>query len=459
MRFSSQFCSVFFFFTLVSTIPLFAEKALTLKEAHQRAIENSSGIEASENAIQAARVAGTEVSRNRLPRIQFHSSVTRGNHPVYVFGTLLTQGEFAAKHFDVSFLNDPPDRTNFRNALELGVPLFTGFQLSDQRKIAKLQEKKATLYQELITQQTSLELVKSYFELVNLQQSRASLERRIASSKKELDSAKKLMKRGRVFGSDFYAAQALLQGLQAELSMVQARSKASKERLRILLNEDQAESLHVDAHLSEPSYTIPSEKDILAKAHQRPDVKMSRLDKKMAVRSAKIDKRQVVPRVEAFGQIETNTEDFGRNPSNRMGGIQLQTPFGDPSYYAKNKKATFLIKAATAESEYKQDQSEMEVLSLLRAYEGTLEVIPFIKSAKENAAISLEKFRPLYREGRQSVLEVLRAEKALADASRGYDQAIFAAHLTYTQLQMAMGQLRENVIDELNQHLVYGSEK
>ena len=69
-----------------------------------------------------------------------------------------------------------------------------------------------------------------------------------------------------------------------------------------------------------------------------------------------------------------------------------------------------------------------------------------LDKAEENAARSLELFRPLYREGRQSVLEVIRAEEALAKSRTAKMDALLGLHLTYARLMAASGQLNEAAV-------------
>src|SRR5262249_17894919 len=59
-----------------------------------------------------------------LPKVSFDYNITRGNNPVYVFGTLLTQGRFTAGNFALSSLNHPTPLTNFQNRFSLNQSLF-----------------------------------------------------------------------------------------------------------------------------------------------------------------------------------------------------------------------------------------------------------------------------------------------------------------------------------------------
>ena len=55
------------------------------------------------------------------------------------------------------------------------------------------------------------------------------------------------------------------------------------------------------------------------------------------------------------------------------------------------------------------------------------------RDMRDKAALSLELFMPLYRQGRQSIIEVLRAEAALLEAEAAYLEAVYKTHLYYAR--------------------------
>ncbi|HOI41794.1 MAG TPA: TolC family protein, partial [Elusimicrobiales bacterium] len=67
----------------------------------------------------------------------------------------------------------------------------------------------------------------------------------------------------------------------------------------------------------------------------------------------------------------------------------------------------------------------------------------------EKARQSLELFRPLYRQGRQSVMEVLRAEQAVLEAKSAYYENLFKINLFYAQLRLASETLDDKAVSEI----------
>jgi ferredoxin len=84
-----------------------AEEMLTLAQAVQRALANNPELAVDVSARTAAQSLVKAARAAYLPRVDFEQSYTGSNNPVYVFGTLLSQGRFGQANFDLSSLNSP----------------------------------------------------------------------------------------------------------------------------------------------------------------------------------------------------------------------------------------------------------------------------------------------------------------------------------------------------------------
>jgi outer membrane protein TolC len=157
--------------------------------------------------------------------------------------------------------------------------------------------------------------------------------------------------------------------------------------------------------------------------------------------------------VQAFAALETNTNDFSSNPSNHLLGVAAQLPFGDPAYFARRAAASSGEEVARQSRAGLEESIHMDVLQAYENYQGTLASLPMAKETQERAARSLELFRPLYRSGRQSIIEVLRAEEGLARAEAAYWQTLFKIHTGYVQLLSSAGALDDKAIQEIARHL------
>ena len=66
----------------------------------------------------------TQVRGGYFPKVDVAESWQRGNHPVFVFSSLLAQRQFTATDFALDALNHPVATDNFRTAFSVEQSLF-----------------------------------------------------------------------------------------------------------------------------------------------------------------------------------------------------------------------------------------------------------------------------------------------------------------------------------------------
>ena len=125
------------FFLYVSPAVL-ATDISGLSTAVDAVLSHNAGMKAAEAQIRQAEAGRREVQAMRLPMLSARSQFTRGDQPVYVFGSLMEQGRFGPQNFAIDALNHPGDLTNIQSGLDLGVPLFTGFELTSAARVSEL---------------------------------------------------------------------------------------------------------------------------------------------------------------------------------------------------------------------------------------------------------------------------------------------------------------------------------
>lgn len=100
------------------------QTALTLDDAIARARANNPDAAASAAAERESKHRLNQARAGYWPSVDLVESWQRGNQPVFVFGSLLTQRRFTAADFALDALNHPDAVDNFRSALSLEQPLF-----------------------------------------------------------------------------------------------------------------------------------------------------------------------------------------------------------------------------------------------------------------------------------------------------------------------------------------------
>jgi outer membrane protein len=419
---------------------------LPLERLVDTVLARNAGLRASQARVDEAEAGLRETRWRRLPMLSARSAFTRGDQPVYVFGSLMEQGRFGPNDFAINSLNHPNDLTNIQSSLDLGVPLFTGFELSSAARQSELAARQARHGQDQTAQQLRLQTAMAFLQLLQARAISKELDERLAASKEEIEDARRLKDRGVVLGSDYFAAQAIYGGLQTWKVQIQAEERTAQSRLEILTGQS---DFNVPGLLTESTYTIPAEKAAQEQAFaQRPDLSAAASAVEQAEENSKQSGHSLLPRVDAFASLQTNTNDFSSNPSNHLYGVAARLPFGDPGYAARRLRAASGEAAARGAREAAEESARIDVDQAYRAYQATLESLAPVKETTESAAKSLQLFRPLYRSGRQSIIEVLRAEEGLAKARASYWQTLYQLHAGYLRLMAATGALDEKAIRE-----------
>ena len=88
---------------------------------------------------------------------------TRGNNPVFVFGSLLEQARFGPQNFQISSLNNPEPLSNFRTAITLRQTIFDQLQTYTHVTQARLGQQQADLQKAMVEQQVRFEVIRSYY--------------------------------------------------------------------------------------------------------------------------------------------------------------------------------------------------------------------------------------------------------------------------------------------------------
>lgn len=184
-------------FTYAQTINFNDALALTFK--------NNKDLKNQKLNIDLAKLNIENVNALSYGKLSFEEQVNRTNHAGYVFNSKLSSREASFNDFGAieyigpnaitvqpENLNNPKDRNNFNTKLNYDVPLFTGFKLSNQKEILKLQHKANEVKYNLNKRQLSYKVLKAYNSAVVAKEF-------IKASKKAKESISFIVKSAKAF--------------------------------------------------------------------------------------------------------------------------------------------------------------------------------------------------------------------------------------------------------------------
>lgn len=107
-----------------TSVPARAQAPLSVADAVARARARNPGARAAASLATEAEARVRQARAGYLPRLDVSESWQRGNQPVFVFSSLLSQRRFEAADFALDALNHPDATANFRAGVTIEQPIF-----------------------------------------------------------------------------------------------------------------------------------------------------------------------------------------------------------------------------------------------------------------------------------------------------------------------------------------------
>ncbi len=441
---------------LLTAIPAAAKAGpLTLGAAVEQGLKSDNIIKEEAARVTGARAGLSQAKMSRLGGFKLKGMYTDGTDPVYAFATAMKQGTFSMA--SLATINNPSPARNYMGGIEAGVPLFTGFAVSNAVKMGGLGVEAAQNGYERARAGITFKIAYQWLTVLLREKLAEVSAESVKSAEAELKTAQMLKDKGMVLGSDYYGAEAILSTLKGYDLNWRKALELENEKLAITLGLPPGALPAPAGELREVAYAPKTSAELdAAAAGGRRDLKA--LEKMAAISktSQAMQENSVLPVVEAFGAWETNSESLSDFRSNRLVGLRLTMPLGDPAYYAKKNAAAAETSMAQSRLDEARKQAKVETEDALNNYQAAVESLPIAKETLDKARQSYELFVPLYRQGRQSVLEVLRAKASVLQAEAAYYETLYKLNLYHAQTLLASETLDAAAINEMSEKLGTG---
>lgn len=447
---------IFFEFVVAATVGLWISSAaqaqqsadlspLTLQQAVRIALEK--------NPLRKAAVADTKVSSADirearsflLPRVTFAETATRGNDPVYVFGSRLRQQRFTAADFSLNKLNSPLPFGNFSTRFAGTWNLFDSFASWHGVNRARQMNDAATHQLERTEQEIVFRVVDAYYGTLLATKRLDLAEQAVKTSQSILDRSQSRFHSGLVVESDLLTAKVRMATRQQELIRARNNLDLARAQLNTAMGMPMDSLFQPTQSLTEPTIPLPVLQDVEKLAlTNRPDLKRIQSEESAQRQSVAIAKSSFGPRVNAFASWEMDNPTFvaGGGGNNWLGGLELQFDI----FQGGAKRAQLARERALEEkvTSMKQVASDGVHLEVRRAYfnldSARLE-LEVARAAIAQAQDSLRINQDRYGSGLSTVTDLLGAEEATQRSQTDYWEAVYRFHTSYASLELASGGL------------------
>ena len=420
------------------------QQPLTLRGAVDQALEKNPALQASKDQADASHARVGEARAGWFPRLDVSQGFTRGNNPIYVFGSLLTQRQFTAANFNLSRLNAPTPLDNFQTQIIGQMSLFDSGRTYLREKGAKKMATAADYQTAQARQDLILRVVRAYYGVIVAQEDLKAAEQALDSAKSNEERVRTMEKAGLVVTSDLLSAEVF----RAQMQDRQIRAKNAVEVAQLNLGREMGlgpgAMPQVAGTLEEPQAPARgvAEWEKIAMA-ERPALRAAELQNKAAADNRKLAKADFGPQIGLFGNYERDAEAMG-GPSgtNWVAGARLDLNiFSGGAQRSRLAEASAQKLQAEHQLAWLRSGIDLEVRQAFLDAQAAAQRAAAARDAVNQAGESLRIIQNRYQAGLVTITELLRAQSAQLDARTGYLAALHDWQVARAQLERAAGRL------------------
>lgn len=427
-------------------------QTLTLRQAIDRALRQNPQA-AVTRADAAAANAGISAARTGLlPQLNFDEDLSRGNDPVYVFGTKLRQQRFTQADFSLDSLNRPTPVGNFATQFSGQWRLFDGWATEERLHGAHLAAQSADSMTGAVSQAIVLEVVEAYQQVLYAQREADLAERQVATAQALLHDAQSRVKAGLAVDSDELAARVNLAERQQEQLAAEGALEIAWAQLETAMGGAGADATRGQLQpLEAKSFPDGVLADDLAAALQaRPDLKALREQAAAQQQNARAARADFLPQIGAYGNWETDRPTLaGEGGNNWVAGVRLSVNLLPLGQRARLRQEQAAQQKAEAEERAQELQIRLAVEQAFTGHQTSERMVATAQAAMQQSTEGLRILRNRYNAGLATMTDMLRAQDAERQSQNDYWRAAYANTLSYARLLYATGRLTPDSAENL----------
>ena len=428
--------------SLVLSSSLAFTQTIDFDKALELTLQNNKQIKNTKLDIDITKENKSEILGVQLGKLEFSHEASNTNHPGYVFNSKLSSREASFRDFgfiqqnegiDVqpTDLNYPDARNNFTSKVSYNLPLFTGFKISNQKDIIKLQEKANELKLNLSKKQLSFEVLKAYNSAVVAKEFIIAVNKTKEAITYVVKQANEFHKEGLVTKID--VKQATVHELNVNSKLIEAQNNfdVAIAYLKFLTSDETISDVFDMKHIYSDVNSID---DLYEKALQnREEFKMQEINKQAMKKNIDVVNSEYMPTIYSHFEygFNDNSIDLDNTKDYYMAVVGLKYNIFDMTRSAKSEKASLEYKKSVNNLEQLQDMIKLEIKKSISNLNAKEKVLTEKIKAKELAQEVFEQSNLMYKNQLISMTNLLeqeanlqRNEAALINAKYDYSLAL-----------------------------------
>ena len=418
-----------------------AQEPLTLSTAVEAALKASPVIVAGRAATQEAEERIPQARAGFLPRLDFTQSWQRGSHPVFVFGSLLAQRQFAEADFAVRQLNDPEPVTNVRGALALEQTIFDGGRTNAAVRSASLAVSASRAAERRARNDLALATTRAYGRVLRAVAERRTADAAVAAAEEDAGTAEARRDAGTGTEGDVLAMRVHIAQMRARAIDANGSERIARAELNQLMNVPLEREWSLQAPAAPDGAPLDMPALIEAAIRQRPEVEEAVVAADLSRQARRDAQGALLPSVMAQGGYEWNDGRRASPAGAWIAGASLRVSlFSGGANIARVRAATHAMARAEAVRQQVDASVRVEVLTAVEQLKAARARQDVGTAAVVQARESHRMIRDRYEAGIAPATDVIRASTAVLDAEAQAINAIIDVVVGTAALYRATGQ-------------------
>jgi outer membrane protein TolC len=422
-----------------------APEELTLPLAVEVALRTNPLMRATAAGREIADAQAQEAKAGRFPLVQLSETWINGDNPVFVFGSLLEQGRFAQRNFDLRSLNNPDPLNNFRFGVTIKAPLFDGRQTATRVVVARLNQKQADARTDQMAQRIRFEALKAYYGVLLAQMKKEVADEAVKLAEADVKRSGDRVETGMTVSSDLLSAEAQLAEFHQQRIQAAGEVVIARAALNVALGLSVDAPQNVSGRLVAKTFDVVGQEELMRTAlDHRPDYAQAALSRDSRREELKGARGEFLPRVDAFANAGVSANKWVYDGSgDYLIGASVTFNLFDAGRKARIAHARAAAELAASEREHMANQIRLEVVRAYQEYVSARERLIVAERVISHAAEALRIVQDRYHEGLTTITEVLRAETALVRARLNLLAARYDHYVGYANVLLATGRLTD----------------
>jgi outer membrane protein TolC len=421
-------------------LPASAQSPLSLSEAIARAKARNPDAGSATVAEREAAERVAQVRGGYFPKVDVAESWQRGNHPVFVFSSLLAQRQFAAADFALDALNHPATTDNFRAGFSVEQSLFDRTTSANVRA-ASIGRDMAAIGKRLVDQELTSAVTDAFGCVLIAAATARSAAATVETARADRELAGNRRDAGRVTDADVLQLDVYLARMLEQQVQATSDERIARARLNQWIGEPLSTMFLLD--LTPPAIAIAITNPAALEEEavkNRPEVALALQQEQLAAATVDAAQAAFLPQVAAQGGWELNGSAWNSRSSSWVAGvvarINLFHGLADKARLAEAREQATrrALEKAKAETMARLDvQIAIARLEAARASEAVG------RAAADQARESRRIMRDRYESGLTDAAMLLRSADAVQQADTQQVAARVNVLTATATLQRAIG--------------------